>query len=80
MMKHLTRIGAAVAVLSAFVLPTALPTPVQAQGWPTRTVKFVVPLGPGSGVDIGSRLFADRLCFNQVAQDVLTVYESCTAR
>jgi tripartite-type tricarboxylate transporter receptor subunit TctC len=32
-----------------------------AQDWPTRSVKFIVPLGPGSGVDIGSRLIADRL-------------------
>jgi tripartite-type tricarboxylate transporter receptor subunit TctC len=29
--------------------------------WPQRTVRFVVPLGPGSGADIGARLFADRL-------------------
>src|SRR5258708_4584451 len=32
-----------------------------AQTWPTRPVKFIVPLGAGSGVDIGSRLLADRL-------------------
>jgi len=32
-----------------------------AQAWPTRTVKFIVSLGPGSGVDIGARLLADRL-------------------
>jgi tripartite-type tricarboxylate transporter receptor subunit TctC len=35
--------------------------PLAAQGWPHRAVKFIVPLGPGSGVDIGARLFADRL-------------------
>ncbi len=29
--------------------------------WPTRPVKFIVPLGPGSGADIGARLLADRL-------------------
>jgi tripartite-type tricarboxylate transporter receptor subunit TctC len=56
-MKSLARIGAAVVVLSALLLPAS----AQAQSWPTRTVKFIVPLGPGSGVDIGSRLFADRL-------------------
>jgi tripartite-type tricarboxylate transporter receptor subunit TctC len=32
-----------------------------AQIWPQRTVKFVVTLGPGSGVDIGTRLVAERL-------------------
>ena len=32
-----------------------------AQTWPTRPVRFIVPLGPGSGVDITARLFADKL-------------------
>lgn len=32
-----------------------------AQNWPQRAVKFIVPLGPGSGTDIGARLFAERL-------------------
>jgi len=45
-------------VLAALVLWA---TPSAAQTWPTRPVKFVLPLGAGSGVDIGSRLFADRL-------------------
>jgi tripartite-type tricarboxylate transporter receptor subunit TctC len=31
------------------------------QAWPQRTVRFILPLGPGSGSDIGARLFADRL-------------------
>ena len=35
--------------------------PSAAQVWPERTVKFLLPLGPGSGVDIGARLLADRL-------------------
>jgi tripartite-type tricarboxylate transporter receptor subunit TctC len=39
----------------------ALPQTAAAQAWPTRTVKFIVPLGPGSGVDIGARLIADKL-------------------
>jgi tripartite-type tricarboxylate transporter receptor subunit TctC len=29
--------------------------------WPDRTVKFIVPIGPGAGVDITARMFADRL-------------------
>ena len=33
----------------------------QAQNWPTQTVKFVIPLGPGAGVDITARLVADKL-------------------
>jgi tripartite-type tricarboxylate transporter receptor subunit TctC len=49
--------------LLAPLLLTAAPAAAQsaAQSWPTRVVKFVLPLGPGSGVDIGSRLLADRL-------------------
>ncbi len=35
--------------------------PAAAQTWPQRTVKFLLPLGPGSGVDIGARLLGDRL-------------------
>jgi tripartite-type tricarboxylate transporter receptor subunit TctC len=37
------------------------PPPGAAPAWPQRPVKFLLPLGPGSGVDIGARLFADRL-------------------
>jgi tripartite-type tricarboxylate transporter receptor subunit TctC len=32
-----------------------------AQSWPQRPVKFICPLGPGSGADITGRLLADRL-------------------
>ena len=35
--------------------------PSMAQTWPQRPVKFVVTLGPGSGVDFGTRLLGDRL-------------------
>jgi len=31
------------------------------QNWPQRPVKFIVSLGAGSGVDIGSRLLGDKL-------------------
>jgi len=33
----------------------------QAQSWPTRPVKFVVPYGPAIGIDIMARMIADRL-------------------
>jgi len=32
-----------------------------AQAWPQRAVKFMLPLGAGSGADIGARLIADKL-------------------
>jgi len=36
-------------------------TSALAQSWPQRPVKFVLSLGPGSGADLGARLYADRL-------------------
>ena len=53
-MKTLARIGAALAVL-------ALSLPAAAQSWPQKPVRFILSLGPGSGADIGARLYADRL-------------------
>jgi tripartite-type tricarboxylate transporter receptor subunit TctC len=32
-----------------------------AQGYPTQTVRFIIPFGPASGTDITARLLADRL-------------------
>lgn len=53
-MKNLSCLALALVlcVLSLQALP---------QSWPQRPVKFILPLGPGSGADIGARLFADRL-------------------
>jgi len=46
----------------ALTLPLLLPAPGgTAEVWPNRPVRFIVTLGPGSGVDIGARLFADKL-------------------
>jgi tripartite-type tricarboxylate transporter receptor subunit TctC len=45
---------------AVWVMP-ALAQPSPAQGWPQRTVRLLLPLGPGSGTDIGARLLADRL-------------------
>lgn len=38
-----------------------LPLAAQAQAWPSRPVKFIVPLGPGSGADVTGRMLAERL-------------------
>jgi tripartite-type tricarboxylate transporter receptor subunit TctC len=35
--------------------------PAVAQSWPQRSVRLILPLGPGSGVDITARLIADKL-------------------
>jgi tripartite-type tricarboxylate transporter receptor subunit TctC len=44
-----------IAILGAWAAPAS------AQDWPQRAVKFILPLGPGSGVDISARLLAERL-------------------
>jgi tripartite-type tricarboxylate transporter receptor subunit TctC len=43
------------------VLLSMLPLASLAQSWPQRPVKFILSLGPGSGADLGARLYADRL-------------------
>ena len=48
-------------LLALCFVPLLGASPSSAQAWPTRTVKFVLTLGPGSGTDIGGRLLADRL-------------------
>ena len=52
-------------LLIAFGALTALGIPAQAQtsaqSWPQRSVRLLLPLGPGSGVDITARLIADKL-------------------
>src|SRR5262249_62085715 len=35
--------------------------PIMAPNWPSRTVRFIVSIGPGSGSDITARLLAERL-------------------
>jgi tripartite-type tricarboxylate transporter receptor subunit TctC len=50
------------AISASFLLVLASLLPASAQtSWPSRNVRFIVPLGPGSGADIGARLFADKL-------------------
>ena len=50
-------------ILSALtMLWLVLPSPrAAAADWPNRPVHFIITLGPGSGVDISARLFADKL-------------------
>lgn len=51
-------------ILTLFAVVTAVlgcGLPAAAQSWPQRPVKFLVTLGPGSGVDIGTRLLGERL-------------------
>src|SRR5258708_18327635 len=53
------KLAGAVAVVISFVLASGAQS--LAQTWPQRTVKLMVPLGPGSGADVTARLLADHL-------------------
>jgi tripartite-type tricarboxylate transporter receptor subunit TctC len=55
--------GFVLAIITAVFISTSLVsfTSLAEDAWPTRPVKFILTLGPGSGADIGARLFADRL-------------------
>jgi len=52
----LTRLSLAALALAAFALPAAAQT-----AWPQRAVKFILPLGAGSGADISARLIGEQL-------------------
>jgi tripartite-type tricarboxylate transporter receptor subunit TctC len=49
--------------VAAFVLTLAAASvsPLQAQSWPQRAVRLIVPIGAGSSTDITARIYADRL-------------------
>lgn len=47
-------------ILTAFALALSSVAAL-AQTWPHKPVRFILSLGPGSGADIGARLYADRL-------------------
>jgi tripartite-type tricarboxylate transporter receptor subunit TctC len=58
----MNRVGTVFCTLSiALFLALFVASPSHAQTWPQHSVRFILPLGPGSGVDIGARLLADRL-------------------
>jgi tripartite-type tricarboxylate transporter receptor subunit TctC len=60
-MKRRTLIVLAAAAAAARSFTTLPRLAAAEQPWPQRPVRFILPLGPGSGSDIGARLFAERL-------------------
>jgi tripartite-type tricarboxylate transporter receptor subunit TctC len=59
MVGHRHLVGAF--ILTTLFTPSLASLSAWAQSWPTRPVKFILTLGPGSGADTGARLLADRL-------------------
>jgi tripartite-type tricarboxylate transporter receptor subunit TctC len=57
-MSAFARAACAVAVICG---TASLTQPANAQSWPQRPVRFILPFGPASGADTLGRLFADRL-------------------
>src|SRR5258708_622701 len=55
------RLGFAIAVAGLMRAATPASAQSSSAAWPQRIVKFILPLGPGAGVDITGRLLADRL-------------------
>lgn len=63
-MRNLLRpVSAFMAFGFAALVATMAPSTAQTQApvWPDRPVKFIIPLGPGAGVDITARLVGDKL-------------------
>ncbi len=52
---------AAIAFLTCAAATSPAQAQAQAQSWPQRTVRFIVPLPPGSGMDLSARVIAERL-------------------
>ena len=59
------------AVAAALLIVPALIPAAHAQSWPARTVRIIAPSSPGSGVDIVSRLVAQKLSANLGQQVVV---------
>ncbi|MGD9922390.1 MAG: Bug family tripartite tricarboxylate transporter substrate binding protein [Pseudorhodoplanes sp.] len=59
MLRLLAASSLVVTSLAATQVPAQAQTP--AKDWPQRNVTMILPLGPGSGVDITTRLLADKL-------------------
>jgi tripartite-type tricarboxylate transporter receptor subunit TctC len=59
MIRLLAGAGLVITSLATVPFPVQAQTPVK--DWPQRNVTMILPLGPGSGVDITTRLLADKL-------------------
>jgi len=56
--RKIRMVGIAAAILGSIV---ATSVQAQSQTWPQRSVRWIIPFGPGAGADIGARLIQERL-------------------
>jgi tripartite-type tricarboxylate transporter receptor subunit TctC len=61
MSKFRTLVAAIVSVCTLGALSAPAQAQSQAQAWPQRSVKFILPFGAGSATDIAARLLSERL-------------------
>ena len=61
MLHRLVAASAAIALFAGLAATPSALAQAQAQPWPQRTVRFIVPLPPGSGMDLSARVVAERL-------------------
>lgn len=61
MQKIIERVVIAAAVVASALSPMGLNASTQAQGYPTRPIRFVVPYAPSGGVDFVARTLAEKL-------------------
>jgi tripartite-type tricarboxylate transporter receptor subunit TctC len=58
-MRAIARVALAISVICLFCAGIA--ATAKAQNWPQRTVRLIVPAGPGTAIDFAARLFAEKL-------------------
>src|SRR3954469_21222612 len=60
-MRHSFSIGRALLSGLALIAAASASSAQPAPAWPQHTVRLITPLGPGSGMDVVARVFAERL-------------------
>ena len=57
----LPKITTTIALAIGLLLGLSTPATAQAESWPQRTVRLIVPLSPGTATDVTARLYAKQL-------------------
>ena len=63
------RMTARAALAGSLVLAALLPAPADAQQYPTRPIRWIVPYPPGGAVDVVTRKMAAKLPLDEMKKD-----------